>query len=205
MKKLIQPLPVRIFHWVMVVSVLLLTGTGIMFSLPHHFLILPYRLLRLIHGTAGIILTANTFGQIYYYLVTRRYPEVLLNLDDWRNLGAFLQYYVFLRPSHPNFGRYNPGQKLIYDSWILLIVLSAVAGFILMFPADSTAWQVWLGGMQQLRLVKYFITIWFIATIPVHIYLVFTEDPAKLQAMITGYVSKEAAPPAVEAKPVKLP
>ena len=195
MKLLIQPLPIRIFHWVMVSAVTSLVLTGLLFYTNNGMLQVPFRTVRLIHILAGIVLTANLFFHIYYYIVTSRYSEVLLNRDDLGNLKAFFQYYLFLRPDHPNFGRYNPGQKLIYDSWALASVLSAVAGYILLFPAETTSLQRWLGGLQLMRLWKYAITVWFLATIPVHIYLVFTENPAKLQAIFTGYVSKPSEPP----------
>jgi Ni/Fe-hydrogenase 1 B-type cytochrome subunit len=205
LKVLIQPLPIRIFHWVMVATVTTLVFTGLLFYTNTDKLQVPFRLFRLLHGTAGIILTANLLGHIYYYLVTRRYWEIILNMADLHNLRAFFAYYLFLRSDHPNFGRYNPGQKLIYDSWALAGLLSAVAGFILLFPAETTSFQHWLGGLATLRLLKYGITIWFIVTIPVHIYLVFTEDPAKLQAIFTGYVEKGESELSIPANSAKQP
>ena len=186
-----QPLAIRIFHWVMTACVIVLVITGLLFYAEPGQVNAPFRMIRLLHGTAGVILTLNVLAHIYYYLVTRRYPEIVLNRSDISNLKAFFQYYLFLRPAHPNFGRYNPGQKLIFDSWAIVSVLSAIAGFILLFPSETGMLQRWSGGLQMLRLLKYGITVWFLLTIPVHIYLVFTEDPAKLQAMFTGYVRKE--------------
>lgn len=203
MKLLIQPLPIRIFHWVMVASVTMLVLTGLLFYTTADVFSVKFRLVRLLHGTAGVIATANLFAQIAYYLTTRKYSEVVLNRDDMRNLSAFFRYYLFMRPDHPNFGKYNPGQKFIYDSWAIALLLSAGVGYVLMYPSETTAWQRWLGGLETMRLLKYFITIWFIATIPVHIYLVFTEDPAKLQAMFTGYVKKDPPQNVTEAKPMK--
>lgn len=196
MKLLVQPLVIRIFHWVMAGTVIVLVLTGLLFHTKTALFQAPFRTVRLLHGAAGIILTINILVHIYYYLVTRRYPEIVLNRDDLSNLKAFFQYYLYLRPDHPNFGRYNPGQKLIYDSWAVVCILSALAGFTLMFPDETTRLQRWFGGLQMLRLFKYVIAIWFLVTIPVHIYLVVTEDPAKLQAIVTGYVNEESEPPA---------
>lgn len=192
MKILIQPLAIRIFHWVMVTTVTILVFTGLLFYTNTDFVRLPFRIVRLLHGTAGIVFIANLLAHIYYYVVTRRYPEIVLNRADISNLKAFLLYYLFMRPDHPNFGRYNPGQKLVYDSWAIAGLIAAIASYVLMFPSETTMLQSWFGGLHTIRMVKYAITIWFLFTIPVHIYLVFSEDPAKLQAIFTGYVSKEA-------------
>jgi Ni/Fe-hydrogenase 1 B-type cytochrome subunit len=197
LERLIQPLPIRIFHWLMVVEVTILVLTGLLFYTNTNKLQLPFRVIRLLHGTAGVALMANLLGHTYYYIVTRRYREIVLNIVDFHNLKAFLAYFLFLRSDHPNFGRYNPGQKLIYDSWALASLLSALAGFVLLFPSESTALQFWLGGLPVLRLLKYGIMIWFIVTVPVHIYLVFTEDPAKLQAIFTGYVKESESEPSL--------
>ena len=41
---------------------------------------------------------------------------------------------------------------------------------------------------QQIRVTKFFLTIYFIITIILHIYLAHTEDIAKTQSMFTGWV-----------------
>lgn len=187
----IQPPAVRIFHWVMAGTVVLLVLTGLFFYTQPETIRIPTRLIRLVHGSGGFVLMANLTGQIYFYAITGKYKEVLFGWWDLGNVPGFLRYAFFLTANHPNFGKYNPGQKLIYTSWALAVMISAVSGLVLMFPGETILFQRWFGGLQTFRLIKYFITSWFVITIPVHLYLVFTEDPAKLQAMLTGYVKKE--------------
>jgi len=47
-----------------------------------------------------------------------------------------------------------------------------------------------VGGLQVIRWIKFTISIYLLATIPVHIYLSLTEDISRLQAMVTGYERK---------------
>jgi Ni/Fe-hydrogenase 1 B-type cytochrome subunit len=191
LKLLLHPLPVRIFHWTMFATVSALVLTGLYLDDPFPDRLLSLRTVRLIHGSAGMLLMANTFGQFYYYIVSRKYSEVLLLPRDLANIRSFLRYYLFITEGHPNYGRYNPGQKVLYTSQWLAVLLASLVSMVLLFP-DQTAWlQRNMGGLNTLRLIKYTIAMYFLSTVPWHLYLVFTEDPAKLQAMFTGYAKRE--------------
>ena len=54
LERLIQPLPIRIFHWLMVVEVTILVLTGLLFYTNTDKLQLPFRVVRLLHGTASV-------------------------------------------------------------------------------------------------------------------------------------------------------
>jgi len=64
-----------------------------------------------------------------------------------------------------------------------------------MFPDGTVRLQRMLGGLNTLRSIHFLVAAFFAGTIPFHLYLVFSEDPAKLQAIFTGYVQKEPKPP----------
>lgn len=191
MKLLLQPLPIRVFHWIMFVCVMILLFTGFYLHSPLTSIMLTISLVRKVHGMFGLILIANLAGQIYYYCVTKKFTEILFMPGDFVNMRSFTRYVLFITDGHPNYGRYNPGQKMLFTIWGLAVLLAAFTSMILLFP-DNTFWiQRFLGGLNVVRTVHYFIAILFAASIPLHFYLVFTEDPAKLQAMFTGYVNKE--------------
>ncbi|MGI6091968.1 MAG: iron hydrogenase [Veillonellaceae bacterium] len=191
MKLLLQPLPIRIFHWVMFVCVMVLLFTGLYINNPISAITVPLNMVRKIHSMFGLILIANLLGQIYYYAVTKKFTEILLLPGDWVNMRSFTRYVLFITDGHPNFGRYNPGQKWLFTSWGVAVLVASFTSMILLFP-DKTSWlQLHLGGLNTVRILHYFVAIFFAATIPLHFYLVFTEDPAKLQAIFTGYIEKE--------------
>lgn len=191
MKLLLHPLPVRIFHWTMVTSVVILLATGFYIHHPPLWLQWPMSLVRKLHGCFGLILAVNLAGQVYYYIATGKFTEVLLLPRDWAHMRSFLRYYLFVTEHHPNFGRYNPGQKMLFTTWGLAVTTGTVTGLGLLFPDHSVWLQKALGGLSVLRAIQYSIGIFFVTTIPLHLYLVFTEEPAKLQAMFTGFLQKE--------------
>jgi Ni/Fe-hydrogenase 1 B-type cytochrome subunit len=159
---------------------------------PLPWLQLPLTLVRKLHLSFAAILLANFAVHLYYYLVSGRISEVLYLPRDWVNTRAFLRYMLFITADHPNFGRYNPGQKLFFMLWGLAVIAAAVTGTALAFPDDSLLPQRCLGGLGGLRIIHYLTAVLFVVTVPWHIYLAFAEDPARLQAMFTGYVQKEA-------------
>lgn len=191
MKILVQPLPVRIFHWMMMICVTNLVITGLLLDSPPTGMIVPVNVLRKIHNVFGFLLIFNTLGQFYYYAVTRRFTEVIFLPQDIVNLRSFLRYMLFATDAMPNYGRYNPGQKLTFTVWWLVIAAASVVSMASVFPNDTIWLQRLVGGLGNVRAFKYVITMFFVATIPWHVYLALTDDLAKLQAMITGYVNKE--------------
>ncbi len=189
MKLLLHPLPVRIFHWIMVSAVTYLVITGLYLHDPWSGL--SYGLVRKTHSLAGILLLLNLLGQTYYYFFTGKYTEVLFTRHDLPNLRSFLRYALFITEHHPNYGRYNPGQKALFTSWVMAVVLASMAGLPYIFPEQASWLSRPFGGLTGVRITFYGLTMFFLATIPLHIYLVFTEEPAKLQAIFSGYVNKE--------------
>ncbi|MEG6586158.1 cytochrome b/b6 domain-containing protein [Dendrosporobacter sp. 1207_IL3150] len=200
MKLLLQPLPIRIFHWVMFFCVMILLSTGLYINNPFDLFRFPLRTIREIHSLFGLVLIANFLGQIYYYIFTTKWSEVLFLPWDIVNLRSFFRYVLFITDGHPNFGRYNPGQKALFSVWWLAVLIAAITSIPLLFPSETIFLQRILGGLQTIRILHYFVAVIFAASIPLHLYLVFTEDPAKLQAMFTGYINKEAKPSATEDK-----
>lgn len=191
MKLLLHPLPIRIFHWTIFCCVITLVVTGLYLHEPPQFLNLPMGLARKLHGIFALLLCTTLFGQIYYYTVTGKFTEIVLLPRDWSNVRSFLRYYLFITEHHPNFGRYNPGQKLLFTLWGLAVLAAFITGVGLFFPEESTWLQRLLGGLANMRVIQYTIAMIFLGSLPLHIYLVFTEDPAKLQAMFTGWINKE--------------
>jgi Ni/Fe-hydrogenase 1 B-type cytochrome subunit len=175
-------------------AVIVLTFTGLYMDTPWNSLHLPMEVVRKTHTFFSSIIIVNLVGHIYYYLYTNKITDVLFLPRDWVNVPSFIRYVLFITEGHPNFGRYNPGQKLIFSSWFLAVIIAAITGIILLFPANSQ-WLQWkLGGLNVIRILHFGVAIYFVMSIPLHLYLVFTESPANLQAMFTGYINKELTP-----------
>ncbi len=191
MKLLLHPLPIRIFHWVMFLAVIVLTFTGLYMDTPWNWLYLPLEVVRKTHTLFSAVIIVNLTAHVYYYLYTNKISEILILPQDWVNVPSFIRYYFFITEGHPNFGRYNPGQKLIFTMWFLAVAVAIITGGILLLP-DYSQWLQWkLGGLNVIRILHFGVAVFFLMSIPLHLYLVFTESPANLQAMFTGYINKE--------------
>lgn len=198
MKELHQPLSIRIYHWVMAISVIILTITGFHLSQPFPWLAVKMSSVRKIHFIFGFIALANFTAHVAFYLITKTYNDILFRWRNLKDIPSFAKYFLFLNEPHPNFGKYNPGQRLLFCSWAVALIFGGIAGLATYFPQKAVFVNKLYGGLQGIKWAKYLTGVFFAATIPIHLYLVFSEDPAKLQAIVTGYVRKMKAPPPPE-------
>lgn len=185
-----QPIWVRVFHWGFTFSLTVVILTGQELHKPASFLALNY---------GNVLMAHIAFSWFSLGFVAIRIVDALLRWDhsliprihDLKNFPKLMAYYFFLRSSPPPSRKYNSGQRLIYFSWFLLFLVASLLGLTSYWQGTHLIW-VWrlVGGFQVLRWIKFTISIYFLATIPVHIYLSLTEDISRLQAIITGYERK---------------
>lgn len=185
-----QPIWVRIFHWGFAISLITVILTGLQLHRPPSFLALNFSKVLLAHIVFSWF--ALGFLAIRFIDALIRHDDSLIpKILDLKHFPQLIAYYFFLRSSPPPARKYNSGQLLIYFSWFVLFLLASFLGLTSYWQGEHLIW-VWrlVGGFQVLRLTKFIISIYFLATIPVHIYLSLTEDISRLQAMITGYERK---------------
>ena len=185
-----QTIWVRIFHWGFAVTLTVVLLTSLELHKPASFLALNYGRVLEVH----LICVWFAMG-----FLAIRIADAIIRRDDsllpkWREIKLFpklLAYYLFLRPFPPPSKKYNSGQLIIYFSWLLVFLFASLLGFTSYWQGEHLIW-VWrlVGGFQILRWIKFTASIYFLATIPVHVYLSLTEDISRLQAMITGYERK---------------
>jgi len=185
----LHPLPVRILHWNQFFIIITLIVCGMYLHYPR-FLDTPYTTIKNIKGVFNFLLIANTMVYIYYSLISKHYSELIFGLRDIKFIPSFFRYVFFLKENPGYYGKYNPGQKATYTLWFLLILIQIFTGLLLFFPDTFGYFIVLGGGLNKIRQVHYFVTWVLIATIPIHIYLAITEDPAKLQSIFTGYARR---------------
>ena len=184
-----HPLPVRILHWLQVIIITTLIVCGLYLHYPR-FLETPYSTIKNIKGVFNFLLIANTLVYIYYSLISKHYRELIIGFRDLQHIPSFFRYIFFLSENPGYYGKYNPGQKAMYTFWFILILIQIFTGLQLFFP-DTFGYFIKLsGGLNKIRQVHYFATWIFAATIPIHLYLSITEDPAKLQSIFTGYARR---------------
>jgi len=181
-------LPARILHWVNAANIGLLTTTGLYIRDPETF---PFfagmDIARKIHFIAMYLIIYGILIRIYYSYVSQDYRELLFRIRDIKGFPALVKYYLFLSKELPDYGKYNPGQKFLYNLWAVLVFFQAFTGFALYFPNVSAGLTRMLGGPLLFRQVHFLLTWVFIVTVALHIYLSFLGGWTVVKSMITGY------------------
>lgn len=201
--------PVRIVHWVIVASLIILSATGV--YLHGTFLNgsgaagRPGFLMgemRAVHGITGFVFIAAVALRIYWAFVGNRYAHwrALLPLTrrQLRDLRDMIRYYALLRAHPPRVNGHNPLAGIFYVGVYVLFVLSVLTGLGLFawssrIPLWTTAfgWTYAVLPIQQLRLVHYLLMFLFGAFTVHHVYsavLIDVEERnGELSSIVTGY------------------
>lgn len=183
---------IRIFHWSNMISITLLILTGFYIHAPLSFrLFSSMDSARMLHFAMAYLLVVGVVGRVYYAIVAKDAKNVVFNpIPDIKNLPSMLKYYLFLSDSHPDYGKYNPGQKMMYTGWLVLAILMIITGFILYKPALFMGLGGTLGGLAAVRIIHYIINWLFVLSVIVHIYLDLSEGIPVLLSMFTGKIPK---------------
>lgn len=189
-KVLVQSRLTRIFHWsfAFCVTILLISGFYI-----HNPVDLGNKydmgMNILLQTSFGFLATGIFAAWVYHHIMTQAYKDILVKNRDAADLVGLLKFYLFMEKKPPGHGKYNAGQRIIYSSWIFFFIFMFVSGLVLYLINFGNIIPVPVL-IQKVRFYHFFGAIWFLCTVLIHIYLVFTEDPAKLQSIFTGWVKK---------------
>lgn len=197
----------RFLHWINAVAIGMLTLTGFYIHWPHGFpLFSSMDIARKLHFVFMYIIFFGILTRVYYSFVSGDYKDIMFHPADIRGFPALTRYYLFLTKSLPDFGKYNPGQKLTYTGWMVLIQAQAISGFILYWPSKLGWLAAPFGGLMAMRQVHYMITWVFVITVAMHVYLAFIGGFAVVKSIFTGYIPAGAhmQPESGEAEPLRL-
>jgi Ni/Fe-hydrogenase 1 B-type cytochrome subunit len=202
-------LPVRVTHWLLFFSVLILSATG--YYLAHPFISVPgpakYHFVmgtaRAIHLYTAIVFTLALLVRIYWMFAGNRYARLadLIPLTG-RRLRSFARtflYYLFLR-RHPDV--YQGHDALAAASYFLVfvtylvLIATGLALYTVYAPVNSP-FQFFrilvplFNGLQVARLIHH-ICMWVVLIFAViHIYSAvlwsLIEDSGEMDSIFTGY------------------
>lgn len=194
-KILLNPLPVRIFHWTLVISLVFAISSGLQISFVKP--LTTIRTVRFIHISSGLIALAIIIYRVGYALISGDYINFIITKKDIKTAPRFIKYYVFMEENLPPLDtKYNIGQKITFLSWLGVILFLSFGGILILNSFFITKGNMFFPISRiilpkRLRMAKYFLTIYLVITIMLHIYLALTSDIAKTQAMFTGWVQKK--------------
>lgn len=208
--------PLRINHWVMVVSILVLIVTG--FYIAYPFTVFSGETvdkflmgdMRFYHILFGIILVFIGIWRCYLALFSRFHAD-WKDFFAWLDLKNMLQqikFYLLVtrKPPEHRF-LYGPLQSLAYGGCMLMLFGIIVTGIILTgacYHAGLTAWvynllkpvEAMMGGLAMVRIIHHVLTWLFILFGGVHLYMAFWYDAVfqegTVSSMIGGRVFRKS-------------
>ncbi len=205
--------PVRLWHWLNALCITVLAATGWLIgtaALPtpageaiDHFW---FGYLRFAHFAAAQLFAVGLLGRIYWAFAGNRHAHQIffVPLRDarfWREVGAQLAWYAFLRPLPQRYLGHNPlAQLAIFFGFVLPAVFMLATGFALYSEGQGAGgwhdrafgWLLPLLGGSQAVHTWHRLGMWALVCFSIaHVYMVLREDLLSRQtiidAMVTGW------------------
>jgi len=196
---MVWELPVRIFHWVNVLTIIVLSVTGFIIADPPAILsnaeatnLHSFGIVRFIHFAAAYVFFFNMLMRIYWSLVGNKYASWKafwpFSKKMWNNFWHVLKIDILLMNEEvENLSNISVGHNsvatLSYIALFFIAIVQVFTGFALY--ADMSEWWLpdlfsWVipffGGDFMVRTIHH-IAMWvFILFTIVHVYLVFYHD-----------------------------
>ena len=199
----LNPIPVRIWHWIHAIGIVLLCLTGAQIRFPEYVHIFAtYKSAIVIHDYIGIIVCFDFLLWFFYYLFGARMLKKLYipTTDDLKTgiirQSLFYGFNYFKGLPNPHHStpdnKFNPMQKAAYMMIMLgLVPLVIVTGLLLLFL--TPAWMAALGGIKVVIGIHLLVACSFAAFLFVHFYLATLGHTflAHFITMITGWEEVE--------------
>jgi thiosulfate reductase cytochrome b subunit len=206
-KKMIylNPLPVRIWHWLNALGIITLCLTGIQIRFPEYANIFgSYRSAIVLHNTAGIIVALSFSIWFFYYTMSARNLGKIYVPDKedikrglLRQVGFYFFLYFFGRPNPHHAtpdNKFNPMQKSAYLAiMFVLMPIVSLTGILLMNVSPLREVVLMIGGLKILAILHFLVACSLGAFLFTHVYLTtLGHTPlAHTKTMWTGWEEEE--------------
>lgn len=198
-RKLVHPLPARLFHWLNAAALFVMVTSGwqIYNASPLFAFKFP-KMITLGNWLAGAlqlhfammwVLLANLAVYLIYGVFAGHFSRVLFPLSVtsiFRDLNAAMRG----RLSH-NLGSYNAIQKVAYVGILVVIIMVIASGFAIWKPVQLQTLTALMGGYDRARYVHFYGMALICVFTVLHV-AVAALLPKTLVAMVTGKANVEA-------------
>jgi thiosulfate reductase cytochrome b subunit len=206
-KKMIylHPIPVRAWHWLHALGIVLLVLTGLQIRYPEYVnLFGSYKAAVTIHNWTGIIIAIDfVVWFVYYVFIAGTFKKLYVPTGDDIKFGMLRQalfyfFFYFLGRPNPHVmkpdNKFNPMQKAAYLVIMgVLVPLVIITGLLLMNAVPFRDAIIMFGGIKVVVLVHYLIAACLFAFLFVHVYLATLGHTflAHFITMFTGWEEEE--------------
>ncbi|UII54516.1 Ni/Fe-hydrogenase, b-type cytochrome subunit [Cytobacillus spongiae] len=210
-KVYVWELPVRVFHWINALAIVLLMITGIYIGNPFLGATVPEEAYysnvmgwaRYIHFFSAFIFTINLVVRWYWVFKGNKYATSNpFRRVFWEETYETIKYYLFMKNKKHHYVGHNPLAQLSY--WIFIGIGSLVimfTGYYLYFEPQPESiygkfffsWVPLLfgGDSFSIRSLHHLVAWGFMIFMVVHIYMAFREDYLQrngtMSSIFTGY------------------
>lgn len=188
-------LPVRLFHWLNALCIVILCITGFLIANPPALMSgseanfqFWFGKIRFVHFVTAFVFFFNFLFRIYWGFVGNKYANwknfIPLKKAQWKEFFEVLRVDIFMIKNKPvdSIG-HNTLASLTYFGLFLAFLLQYITGFGLYAKMSTAflpklfAWTVpLLGGDLVVREIHHFLMWFFILFAVAHIYIVFYHD-----------------------------
>jgi thiosulfate reductase cytochrome b subunit len=193
-REVIHPRWVRITHWINVVAMVIMIGSGweiynasplFPFTFPPTITIGGWLAGALLwHFAAMWLLVVNGIVYVTLGIVTGRFRRKLFPIRP-SEVAADLKAALTFRLSHDDLSVYNAVQRLLYLGVILAGIVIVLSGLAIWKPVQLQELTALFGGYEAARYVHFFAMAAIVGFLAIHIVLAIVV-PKSLRAMIMG-------------------
>jgi Ni/Fe-hydrogenase 1 B-type cytochrome subunit len=201
--------PVRVTHWLIALSIVVLAVTGILIGtptlLPRAWGGRPFVIgtIKTIHSYFAIVFTLSVLSRIVWMFLGNAYARwsnfIPVHRQRRRGLLATLQFYLFLLRKPPGYVGHNPLAGMTYVLVFFLYFTMIATGFALYSASAGVrspmrAFQFLiplLGGLQAARWIHH-VVMWLLLGFAVHhvyssVLMSQVEANATVESIVSGY------------------
>jgi Ni/Fe-hydrogenase 1 B-type cytochrome subunit len=203
--------PVRLWHWINALAIFVLALTGYFIGSPLPSMpgeasanyLMGY--IRFAHFAAGHVLAVGLVGRIYWAFVGNAHARELFSVPllraaYWREVGAMVAWYAFVRPRPNQYVGHNPLARLaMFFGYLVLALFMICTGFALYGEGAQagswshrvfTSWVIPLFGSSQDVHTWHHLAMWgLVIFVMTHIYTAIREDIMGRQSMVSTMIS----------------
>jgi thiosulfate reductase cytochrome b subunit len=215
---------VRVTHWVNVVAIVLMAGSGMRIFNAHPAFARPGERFPLNpwegrpipasltfgswlggarhwHFAAMWLLVANALVYIGFLALHGEWRDVTPRRGDARDALEMLRFYLFRRQDHPRQGKHNALQRATYFAMPVLGVLLVLSGLAIWKPVTLGFITALFVNYKWARVVHFAAMTLLILLSLVHVFMVLSVDPWSLRSMLSGWYDPTRSPEARNARP----
>lgn len=192
----------RLYHWSLVLSIIVLVVTGFYIHFPWTNTVLegsvsfPVATMRYYHFLAGYLFTAAVLVRLFLLLFGNRHERIWdflpITPRNIKSLTTTLGYYSYVSDEHDTRPGHNVLAGLTYLLTITAAVFQLISGFYLLYP-ESATWQglgnALFNSQQEGRFIHHLLMWYFIIFAFIHVYIVIWNEVRSPEGLISSMIS----------------